>query len=61
MTNPSANPGLVADCEVLLAAKDICRSETQQLREITPDRFVSCHRAEELELAGVTPAVDSQN
>ena len=37
-------------------AQDICRSETPQLREITPDRFVSCHRAEELELAGVIPA-----
>ena len=42
-------------------AQDICRSETPQLREITPDRFVSCHRAEELELAGVIPAAGMQN
>ena len=34
-------------------AIDVCRTETPQLREISPKRFVSCHRAEELELAGV--------
>ena len=34
-------------------ATDICRTETPQLREIAPDHFASCHRAEELELAGV--------
>ena len=43
-------------------AQDICRTETPQLREVTPGRFVSCHRAEELELAGVIPAAgNSQN
>ncbi|MCH9010765.1 MAG: dipeptide ABC transporter ATP-binding protein [Chloroflexi bacterium] len=34
-------------------AIDICRTETPPLREISPKRFVSCHRAEELELVGV--------
>lgn len=34
-------------------ATDVCRTETPQLREITPDHFVSCHRAEELQLAGI--------
>ncbi len=36
-------------------AADICRTETPQLREISPDHFVSCHRADELELEGVIP------
>jgi peptide/nickel transport system ATP-binding protein len=34
-------------------AREICRTQTPQLREITPDHFVSCHRAEELQLAGI--------
>lgn len=34
---------------------DRCTIETPVLREITPDHFVSCHRAEELELQGVIP------
>lgn len=34
-------------------AIDICREERPQLREIRPDHFASCHRAEELELQGV--------
>jgi len=34
-------------------ATDICLNETPQLREISPDHFVSCHRAEELHLAGI--------
>jgi len=32
---------------------DSCVTETPVLREIAPDHFVSCHRAEELELMGV--------
>ena len=36
-------------------AADICRTETPQLREISPDHFVSCHRADELDLEGVIP------
>jgi peptide/nickel transport system ATP-binding protein len=30
-----------------------CETEPPQLREICPDHFVSCHRAEELSLTGV--------
>ena len=40
-------------------ATDICRSETPQLREITPNHYASCHRAEELGLAGAI--VNSSN
>ncbi|MGB9752306.1 MAG: peptide ABC transporter ATP-binding protein [Roseiflexus castenholzii] len=32
-----------------------CAVETPELREIAPDHFVSCHRAEELALQGVAP------
>jgi peptide/nickel transport system ATP-binding protein len=32
---------------------DRCKSEEPALREISPDHFVSCHRAEELKLVGV--------
>jgi peptide/nickel transport system ATP-binding protein len=31
-----------------------CESEEPALREVAPDHFVSCHRAEELKLMGVT-------
>jgi len=34
-------------------AQERCRTETPQLREISSDHFVSCHRAEELHLAGI--------
>jgi peptide/nickel transport system ATP-binding protein len=43
---------------------DRCAVETPVLREITPDHFVSCHRADELRLTGVfgpaAPAVTEQ-
>jgi peptide/nickel transport system ATP-binding protein len=32
---------------------DICKTEPPQLRQIAPEHFVSCHRAEELTLSGV--------
>jgi peptide/nickel transport system ATP-binding protein len=32
---------------------DVCKTEAPQLREIGPEHFVSCHRADELPLAGV--------
>ena len=32
---------------------DRCKGEEPALREISPDHFVSCHRAEELKLVGV--------
>ena len=34
-------------------AQDRCRTETPMLEEISPGRFVSCHRSKELELKGV--------
>jgi len=34
-------------------AIDRCKIEEPQLHEIEPEHFVSCHRAEELNLAGV--------
>ena len=35
-------------------AVDLCRTQTPVLREISPGHFVSCHRADELQLRGVT-------
>jgi peptide/nickel transport system ATP-binding protein len=34
-------------------AKDICSQKEPEFRELKPDHFVSCHRAEELQLKGV--------
>ena len=34
-------------------AKDICSQKEPEFRELRPDHFVSCHRAEELDLRGV--------
>ena len=34
-------------------AKDICSQKEPEFRELRPDHFVSCHRAEELNLRGV--------
>lgn len=34
-------------------AKDICKTTPPEYRELEPDHFVSCHRAEELDLRGV--------
>ena len=33
--------------------KDVCSQQTPEFREIKPDHFVACHRAEELQLRGV--------
>ena len=33
--------------------KDICKQKTPEFRELKPDHFVACHRAEELKLIGV--------
>jgi len=35
---------------------DICRTETPVLEEISPNHYVSCHRAHELALAGIEHA-----
>ena len=40
-------------------ATDICRTETPVLEEISPEHFVSCHRARELELPGIGYAANS--
>jgi peptide/nickel transport system ATP-binding protein len=34
-------------------AKDICSTQAPEFRELDPDHFVACHRAEELSLKGV--------
>ena len=34
-------------------AVDICKTKTPEFRELKPDHFVACHRAEELKLRGV--------
>ncbi len=33
--------------------KDICKQKEPEFRELKPDHFVACHRAEELQLRGV--------
>lgn len=33
---------------------DVCKTTAPTLREIAPDHFVSCHRAEELSLTGIS-------
>ncbi|MEJ5314361.1 ABC transporter ATP-binding protein [Anaerolinea thermophila] len=34
-------------------AVDICKTKTPEFRELKPDHYVACHRAEELKLRGV--------
>ena len=34
-------------------AQDICKTTTPRLEEVKPGRFVSCHRAKELDLSGI--------
>ena len=51
--NPPAGCYFNPRCEY---ATDICRSETPELREIAPNHYASCHRAEELGLAGAIVA-----
>jgi peptide/nickel transport system ATP-binding protein len=34
-------------------AIDVCRTQTPAWQEVSPNHFVSCHRAQELQLAGV--------
>ena len=34
-------------------AVDVCRTDPPALREITPNHFVACHRADELKLPGI--------
>jgi len=70
-TEPIVLPGEVADpanppsgcyfhprCQY---QKDYCATEEPALRAIAPDHFVSCHRAEELQLLGVLGQATSAN
>ncbi|MEM7030364.1 MAG: dipeptide ABC transporter ATP-binding protein [Chloroflexota bacterium] len=41
-------------------ATELCKIDTPKLREIAPEHFVSCHRAEELDLKGVHGAASEQ-
>ena len=34
-------------------AQEICKTKTPEFRELRPDHFVACHRAEELQLEGI--------
>ncbi|HEX5809602.1 MAG TPA: oligopeptide/dipeptide ABC transporter ATP-binding protein [Anaerolineales bacterium] len=34
-------------------AIDVCKTQTPEFRELKPDHFVACHRAEELDLEGI--------
>jgi peptide/nickel transport system ATP-binding protein len=34
-------------------AVEVCRQESPVFREITPNHFVACHRADELKLQGI--------
>ncbi len=40
-------------------AQEVCKEQTPHLREIMPEHFVSCHRAEELTLMGVAGRTSS--
>jgi peptide/nickel transport system ATP-binding protein len=70
-TEPIVLPGEVADpanppsgcyfhprCQY---QKDYCATEEPALREIAPEHFVSCHRAEELKLLSVLGQATSAN
>jgi peptide/nickel transport system ATP-binding protein len=70
-TEPIVLPGEVADpanppsgcyfhprCQYRV---DYCATEEPALREIAPDHFVSCHRAEELQLIGVPGQATAAN
>jgi len=38
-------------------ARDVCKQETPALEEISPRHYVSCHRAKEITLRGVSRQV----
>ena len=48
--NPPSGCYFHPRCEFVL---DVCRIETPVFREITPNHFVACHRADELKLPGI--------
>ena len=53
VANPSAPPGGCYFHPRCPYAIDVCRTETPAWQEISPTHFVGCHRAHELQLAGV--------
>jgi peptide/nickel transport system ATP-binding protein len=60
VANPAAPPSGCYFHPRCPYAVDRCKSETPVWEEVTPGRFVRCHRARELSLAGVTlPAAAS--
>jgi len=48
--NPPSGCYFHPRCEFVV---DACRTETPAFREITPNHFVACHRADELKLQGI--------
>jgi peptide/nickel transport system ATP-binding protein len=48
--NPQSGCYFHPRCEF---AKDECRTRAPEFREISPNHFVACHRADELRLAGI--------
>jgi peptide/nickel transport system ATP-binding protein len=53
VANPAAPPGGCYFHPRCPHAIDVCRSEAPAWQELSPGHFVGCHRAQELELAGV--------
>jgi peptide/nickel transport system ATP-binding protein len=53
VANPAAPPSGCYFHPRCPHAVDVCRTESPAWREITPAHFVACHRADELQLAGV--------
>ena len=53
VANPAAPPGGCYFHPRCPYAIDVCRTETPAWQEISPTHFVGCHRAHELQLAGV--------
>ena len=53
VANPAAPPGGCYFHPRCPHAIDVCRTETPAWQEISPGHFVGCHRAHELQLAGV--------
>ncbi len=54
VANPAAPPSGCYFHPRCAFAVDQCRSESPPLTEIEPGRLVSCHRAQEIELVGIT-------
>jgi peptide/nickel transport system ATP-binding protein len=53
VANPAAPPGGCYFHPRCPHAIDVCRTETPVWQEISRGHFVGCHRADELQLAGV--------